>query len=356
MSESGLRLQTLPGWRVHRRRGSSPNRPTARPQTTCSLPSLAGTLNEVSLGFSKRGTAMCDVCGKVLDEQDQDTGIFTCGHLPGTTVGMDAKAIRAQKGRGVESGVATFTVEDADVSELSAIYSGALPGAAFRKTVRMARRNQLSGPDLNQAIHAYAYLLGADPDILVPGPKSRLLPDPENRGVPMSPNPTYAELVAFAQATGQTGVPMEQLMGAYQAMASRVNAVPQVPQQFAANPADPFAQYGLAAPTPAPSPQVVPATPFPNPFQNAPANPQPAFAQQPGVYAFAPAHAPQANPAITVQGLGLADISAPLRPLGPQYALSQQASLNQGYPSQPAQGRGEPRPTNWRRCNSSSSS
>lgn len=131
---------------------------------------VGGTLRSVSLGFKDRGDPFCDVCGRGLDELDEE-GNFLCPHAPGTTRRMSAEEVKAQKARGVPNGVATVTLENAHVNELSAVYAGALVGAGFRKTARLARSAQLSPEELEGARLTFAPLLAAEPGAL--GPVSR---------------------------------------------------------------------------------------------------------------------------------------------------------------------------------------
>lgn len=110
----------------------------------------AGTLFDVSVGLSQ-GRYVCDVCGVNLDTDE-------CAHVPGTTEGMDDEQIAAQLARGVPRGCASYSICDARLSEVSAVFDGAVPGAGFRKFLSRARQG-LSTRATVQGQHAYAKLL-----------------------------------------------------------------------------------------------------------------------------------------------------------------------------------------------------
>jgi len=121
----------------------------------------AGTIFDVSVGLNG-GAYVCDVCGNDLDAYDSEDG-WLCPHIPGTTRQMSADEIDAQKARGVDTGVASYTLTDANCGELSAVYDGAVPGAGFRKFSALDRAHKLSDTDAAQARHAYArFLKGKD--------------------------------------------------------------------------------------------------------------------------------------------------------------------------------------------------
>lgn len=74
----------------------------------------AGTVRDVSVGFSG-GKNICDVCGNDLRDWEN------CPHIPGTTY------------RTKDGVVATYTIHEATLRELSGVYEGATPGAMFSR-------------------------------------------------------------------------------------------------------------------------------------------------------------------------------------------------------------------------------
>lgn len=83
----------------------------------------AGIVRDVSVGFHG-GKFICDICGR-----DMLTD-WKCEHIPGFTY---------QVGEGDQAKapvVATATIVDAHLSEVSAVYDGATPGAAILKAQR----------------------------------------------------------------------------------------------------------------------------------------------------------------------------------------------------------------------------
>lgn len=85
-------------------------------------------LRDVSVGIGPGvlGTRICDVCGNVYYSRD-------CEHYAGSTYGMSQDQKTAQISRGVLTGVATYTLENWEIGELSGVYDGAVPGAGFAK-------------------------------------------------------------------------------------------------------------------------------------------------------------------------------------------------------------------------------
>lgn len=84
----------------------------------------SGLIKDVSVGFFG-GRFVCTICGRdVMRDWD-------CPHIPGLT--YDAESAASSTGT-----LATATVEDAHLAEVSAVYDGATPGAAILKAVREA--------------------------------------------------------------------------------------------------------------------------------------------------------------------------------------------------------------------------
>jgi hypothetical protein len=117
-------------------RGIHPNG-TSGPSTDDLHASIdARTIFDVSVGLWG-GSAVCDVCGVDLYAQD-DKGHYTCPHVPGSHASMTPEEITAQEERGVTGGKASYTLDNARCSEVSAVYDGAVPGAGFQKAFAMA--------------------------------------------------------------------------------------------------------------------------------------------------------------------------------------------------------------------------
>lgn len=117
---------------------------------------VGGTLADVSVGLFG-GSKLCDVCGQDVSATTA-TGDSLCPHVPGTTREMDAPAQAAQTARGVVGGRASYTLLDAHMGEISAVYDGAVPGAGFRKALRLARSHHLTAAELLEARQTYAAL------------------------------------------------------------------------------------------------------------------------------------------------------------------------------------------------------
>lgn len=101
---------------------------------------------------------LCDVCGADLRERDEEYTPL-CPHVPGTTHKLTRDERRAQKGRGVPGGVATYSLHDGHAGEVSAVYNGAVPGAGFSRALAASRRGVLTRAELAEARVAYAPLL-----------------------------------------------------------------------------------------------------------------------------------------------------------------------------------------------------
>lgn len=118
-----------------------------------------GTIQDVSVGFYS-GDQICDVCGTNLNETGPQ-GEYLCPHVPGTTHGMTPAEQKAQKARGVPEGRASYSICNARLSEVSAVYDGAVTGAGFRKALALGRCGRLAHAELLQARGAYAGLLAS---------------------------------------------------------------------------------------------------------------------------------------------------------------------------------------------------
>lgn len=140
---------------------------------------VGGTVADVSVTLYG-GTPICDVCGlEVVDDFGwEDPNPDACPHAPGTTNHMNKAEIKKQLARGVRGGCASYTLNDANFLEVSAVYDGAVPGAGFsgsqftaslndgviegsglQKVLTLARQHRLSSTANVQARSAYERLL-----------------------------------------------------------------------------------------------------------------------------------------------------------------------------------------------------
>lgn len=85
----------------------------------------SGILRDVSVGFHG-GTMQCDLCQR---------GFWECPHIPGLKY-------EVKDGDTVRSKLATFTIEDARLSEVSGVFDGSTPGAMILKA--QERANELT--------------------------------------------------------------------------------------------------------------------------------------------------------------------------------------------------------------------
>ena len=126
----------------------------------------AGTIADVSVGLNG-GDAVCGVCGNGLNARDSE-GRMLCPHYPGTHEAMTSEQIESQKQRDPfnERGVATYTLHNATLGEVSAVYDGAVPGAGVRKVMQFARSADTTRADvqalLREAFDFYGPLLPFD--------------------------------------------------------------------------------------------------------------------------------------------------------------------------------------------------
>jgi len=86
-----------------------------------------GLVRDVSVGFGG-GRMICDVCGR---------DFFDCNHYPGL-------AYETKENNVLTSKVATFTIEDARLSEVSGVFDGSTPQAMLIKAQRAAKSGELT--------------------------------------------------------------------------------------------------------------------------------------------------------------------------------------------------------------------
>ncbi len=91
----------------------------------------ARTIFDCSVGIYG-GKQVCDVCGHGLYELDEEYR-YLCPHYPGSVYNMTDEQIAAQLAKGVTDGRCSYSWEDANCNEVSAVYDGACPGAGFIK-------------------------------------------------------------------------------------------------------------------------------------------------------------------------------------------------------------------------------
>ena len=87
----------------------------------------AGILRDVSVGFHG-GEMRCDLCSK---------DFWSCPHIPGLRYEM-------KDGDTMRSKLATFTIEDARLSEVSGVFDGSTPGAMILKAEQEASAGRLT--------------------------------------------------------------------------------------------------------------------------------------------------------------------------------------------------------------------
>lgn len=81
----------------------------------------AGIVRDVSVGFHG-GSMTCDLCSR---------GFWDCPHIPGLKY-------EVKEGDTVRTQLATFTIEDAHLSEVSGVFDGSTPGAMILKAQERA--------------------------------------------------------------------------------------------------------------------------------------------------------------------------------------------------------------------------
>ena len=138
----------------------------------------AGTIADVSVGLGG-GERICNVCGHDLAEVELDKNGEpvldfmgypkpVCPHVPGTHAHMTDEEIAFEQQRDPRNtkGVATYTLHNAELGEVSAVYDGAVPGAGVKRVMEFARHSDLSKGEvraiLEQAYEFYGSLLPFD--------------------------------------------------------------------------------------------------------------------------------------------------------------------------------------------------
>ncbi len=101
-----------------------------------------GLLRDVSVGFHG-GRAICDIC-----HQD----FWDCRHFPGLKY-------EEKEGDTVRTLLATFTIEDANLSEVSGVFDGSTPEAMILKAQRFAKSGDLSEKEVDLLENRYRIAL-----------------------------------------------------------------------------------------------------------------------------------------------------------------------------------------------------
>lgn len=154
--EGGPRKRTVIGF--YMKRGIHPNGSSGPSTDDMHAMIESGQLFDVSVGLWG-GERICDICGNDLFARDTETGDYLCPHSPGSHAGMSPQQVEAQKGRGVTKGKASYTLENANCSETSAVYDGAVPGAGFQKAMKVF--GSLSASDRASIHESFSTLFGA---------------------------------------------------------------------------------------------------------------------------------------------------------------------------------------------------
>jgi hypothetical protein len=141
-------------------RGQKPNGESG-PSTDAMAAGIdAGTIFDVSLGLKGPARLVCDVCDHDLYGRDED-GNRLCPHVPGTRKHVAGDQQEAQRQRGVDDGVATYSIHDATAGEVSAVFDGAVTGAGFRRFHEAARLGRLTAAEFSEGRKFYGPLLEA---------------------------------------------------------------------------------------------------------------------------------------------------------------------------------------------------
>lgn len=113
-----------------------------------------GLLRDVSVGFHG-GRAICDLCGQEF---------WDCRHFPGLKY-------EEKKGDTVVSQLATFTIEDARLSEVSGVFDGSTPEAMILKAERAAKNGDLTQQQVRLLENRYRIALPTSRSFPVATPK-----------------------------------------------------------------------------------------------------------------------------------------------------------------------------------------
>ena len=112
-----------------------------------------GLVRDVSVGFHG-GTYTCDICGRDIWDWD-------CRHVPGLMY-------EEKKGDTVEQVLSTFTIDDARLSEVSAVFDGSTPDAMILRATHVAETGGLTPKQVEILENRYRITLPAKKVIAIP--------------------------------------------------------------------------------------------------------------------------------------------------------------------------------------------
>lgn len=116
----------------------------------------SGLVRDVSVGFHG-GTMRCDICSN---------DFWECRHWPGIKY-------EVKEGDVVRNVIATYTIEDARLSEVSGVFDGSTPDAMILKAQRHAAQGLLTKKQVDVLEQAYRVRLNAKTFHVVGNPKER---------------------------------------------------------------------------------------------------------------------------------------------------------------------------------------
>jgi hypothetical protein len=122
-----------------------------------------GLVRDVSVGFHG-GEMRCDLCGQ---------GFWECRHFPGLKY-------EEKKGDTVTTQLATFTIDDARLSEVSGVFDGSTPEAMILKAQRAAKAGELTAGQVLLLENQYRTRLPVTKTIPVAKTKEEKMPIPED--------------------------------------------------------------------------------------------------------------------------------------------------------------------------------
>lgn len=113
----------------------------------------SGVIKDVSIGF-RAGSTICSICGEDVLRSEK------CPHWPGRTYEIETKVNGKTRKERV---LCTADVEDAHLTEVSAVYRGATPGAVVSKLFRAADSGTLGHREARLLEQSYRLAPGTVP-------------------------------------------------------------------------------------------------------------------------------------------------------------------------------------------------
>lgn len=194
-----------------------------------------GTAKDVSVGL-RGGYRTCDVCGNRIgydDDAFDEKGRRKCQHATGTKYNMTEKEVADQKARSSlnTTGVASYTLHDSVLGELSAVYDGAVPGAGIRQVLSVMKQDELS-PESMRAFLTEAYNYYGD---LLPFELGKIVEIKPEEPAPSAPNTQSEEsiMTIFEQALVNMGWKAPSENSSPQTAAATAPPVPPIPPAVA---------------------------------------------------------------------------------------------------------------------------